>query len=134
MVGEQVNGLLTLAVIFLQLSILAVGGIAPVLPEMQRQVTEVHGYMDRQTFTTLFAMAQAAPGPNMMVSTLMACMWQVSQAPGRHNRLGRAIECPHFRNRAALAPLPGEAMAQCGASWAGSRNSRSRRLQCRFTD
>ena len=60
-----------LAVIFAQLSVLAVGGIAPVLPELQRQVTDVHGYMDRPTFAALFALAQAAPGPNMMVSTLI---------------------------------------------------------------
>ena len=60
-----------LATIFGQLSVLAIGGIAPVLPEMQRQVTEVHGYMDRPTFAALFALAQAAPGPNMMVSTLV---------------------------------------------------------------
>ncbi len=60
-----------LAAIFAQLSMLAVGGIAPVLPELQRQVTDVHGYMDRPTFAALFALAQAAPGPNMMVSTLI---------------------------------------------------------------
>ena len=60
-----------LASIFGQLSILAIGGVAPVLPELQRQVTDVHGYMDRPTFAALFALAQAAPGPNMMVSTLV---------------------------------------------------------------
>lgn len=60
-----------LVLIFSQLSVLAVGGIAPVLPEMQRQVVEVHGYMDRPTFAALFALAQAAPGPNMMISTLI---------------------------------------------------------------
>ena len=60
-----------LAAIFGQLSVLAIGGVAPVLPELQRQVTDVHGYMDRPTFAALFALAQAAPGPNMMVSTLI---------------------------------------------------------------
>ena len=60
-----------LAGIFGQLSVLAIGGVAPVLPELQRQVTDVHGYMDRPTFAALFALAQAAPGPNMMVSTLV---------------------------------------------------------------
>ena len=60
-----------LAAIFAQLSVLAIGGVAPVLPELQRQVTDVHHYMDRPTFAALFALAQAAPGPNMMVSTLI---------------------------------------------------------------
>ena len=69
-----------LAGIFAQLSILAVGGVAPVLPEMQRQVVDVRGYMDRATFADLFALAQAAPGPNMMVSTLVG--WRVAGLPG----------------------------------------------------
>ena len=71
-----VSALLDLALVFGQLSVLAVGGVAPVLPEMQRQVVDVHGYMDRPTFAALFALAQAAPGPNMMVSTLIG--WRVA--------------------------------------------------------
>ncbi len=50
---------------------LAIGGLMPVLPELQRQVVSVHGYMDRATFAALFALAQAAPGPNLMVATLI---------------------------------------------------------------
>ncbi len=61
----------TLAGIFGQISLLTIGGLAPVLPELQRQVTVVHRYMDQPTFAALFALAQAAPGPNMMVSTLI---------------------------------------------------------------
>ena len=69
-----------LAQIFGQLSVLAIGGVAPLLPEMQRQVVDVHHYMDRPTFAALFALAQAAPGPNMMVSTLIG--WHVAGVPG----------------------------------------------------
>ena len=47
---------------------------------MQRQVVDVHGYMDRPTFAALFALAQAAPGPNMMVSTLVG--WHVAGLSG----------------------------------------------------
>ena len=75
-----VNALLNLAQIFGTLSCLAVGGVAPMLPEMQRQVVDVHHYMDRTTFAALFALAQAAPGPNMMVSTLVG--WRVAGVPG----------------------------------------------------
>ena len=60
-----------LALIFAQLSLLAVGGVNSTLPEMQRQVVEVHGWMSARDFAALFALAQAGPGPNMMVSTLI---------------------------------------------------------------
>jgi chromate transporter len=72
--------LANLATIFGQLSVLAVGGVAPVLPEMQRQVVDVHAYMDRPTFAALFGLAQASPGPNMMISTLIG--WRVAGLPG----------------------------------------------------
>jgi chromate transporter len=69
-----------LASIFGELSVLAVGGVAPVLPEMQRQLVDVHHFMDRTEFAALFALAQAAPGPNMMVSTLIG--WRVAGPAG----------------------------------------------------
>lgn len=74
------GNLVWLAQIYAQISLLAVGGIASVLPEMQRQVVEVHGWMSPAEFAALYALAQAAPGPNMMVSTLVG--WRVAGAPG----------------------------------------------------
>ncbi len=71
---------LSLAEIMVQLSFLAIGGIAPVLPEMQRQVTEVHHWMTPAEFAALFALAQAAPGPNMLVTTLVG--WRVAGFAG----------------------------------------------------
>ncbi|MCR0981030.1 chromate transporter [Roseomonas populi] len=68
--------LVALAVIFTQLSLLAFGGGNTILPEMQRQVVEVHRWMSAQDFTALFALAQAAPGPNMMVVPLVG--WHVA--------------------------------------------------------
>ncbi|MCQ4159464.1 chromate transporter [Roseomonas sp. GC11] len=65
-----------LALIFAQLSLLAFGGGNTILPEMQRQVVEVHRWMSAQEFGALFALAQAAPGPNMMVVPLVG--WQVA--------------------------------------------------------
>ena len=47
-----------------------------ILPEMQRQVVEVHQWMSAQEFSALFAMAQAAPGPNMMIVPLVG--WHVA--------------------------------------------------------
>ena len=54
--------LLTLAIIFTQLSLIAFGGGNTILPEMQRQVVDIHHWMTAQEFSALFAMAQAAPG------------------------------------------------------------------------
>jgi chromate transporter len=75
-----VNTLVALAVIFTQLSLLAFGGGNTILPEMQRQVVQVHGWMSAQDFSALFALAQAAPGPNMMVVPLIG--WHVAGWPG----------------------------------------------------
>jgi chromate transporter len=68
--------LLSLAIIFSQLSLLAFGGGNTILPEMQRQVVEVHHWMPASEFSALFALAQAAPGPNLMIVTLIG--WHVA--------------------------------------------------------
>ncbi|MGL6020719.1 MAG: chromate transporter [Gibbsiella quercinecans] len=68
--------LLSLALIFTELSLMAFGGGVSILPEMQRQVVDVHHWMSAQEFSALFAMAQAAPGPNMMVVPLIG--WHVA--------------------------------------------------------
>jgi chromate transporter len=72
--------LASLAVVFTQLSLLAFGGTNSVLPEMRRQVVEVHPWLTAHEFASLFAMAQAAPGPNMLVVTLIG--WRVAALPG----------------------------------------------------
>lgn len=70
----------TLAAVFTQLSLLAFGGGTSVLGEMQRQVVDVHAWMSAQDFAALYALAQAAPGPNMLVVTLIG--WRVAGLPG----------------------------------------------------
>jgi chromate transporter len=72
--------LLSLLGIFSQLSLLAFGGGNTILPEMQRQVVDVHQWMSKADFSALFALAQAAPGPNMMIVTLIG--WHVAGWPG----------------------------------------------------
>ena len=72
--------LTALAVIFSQLSLVAFGGGNTVLPEMHRQVTEVHHWLTNADFAALFALAQAAPGPNMMVVPLIG--WHVAGLAG----------------------------------------------------
>jgi chromate transporter len=68
--------LLSMALIFSQLSLLAFGGGNSILPEMQRQVVDVQHWMSAESFTSLFALAQAAPGPNLMVVPLVG--WHIA--------------------------------------------------------
>ena len=77
---KDVSTLVSLAAVFAQLSLLAFGGTNSVLPEMQRQVVQVHPWVTAQDFAALFALAQAAPGPNMLVVTLIG--WRVAALPG----------------------------------------------------
>ena len=62
------------------LSLLAVGGAVSVLPEMHRSLVDVHGWMSGREFSDLFALAQAAPGPNVLVVSLFG--WQVAGMAG----------------------------------------------------
>ena len=64
---------------FATLSLLAIGGANAVLPEMHRQLVEIHGWLDDATFTQLFALAQAAPGPNILAASIMG--WRIA-GPG----------------------------------------------------
>ena len=66
---------------FLLLSFLAIGGTPTVLPDMHRYVVEVHHWMSSAQFAALYALAQVAPGPNVMYIPLIG--WQVA--------LGRAL-------------------------------------------
>lgn len=72
--------LIQLALVFAQLSLLAFGGANAVIPEMQRQVVDVHHWMSAHHFAALYALAQAAPGPNMMVVSLIG--WHVAGLAG----------------------------------------------------
>lgn len=72
--------LLSLALVFTQLSLLAFGGGNAILPEMQHQVVEVHQWLSASEFSAMFAMAQAAPGPNMMIVPLVG--WHVAGPAG----------------------------------------------------
>ncbi len=72
--------LVELALLFGQLSLLMFGGGPTILPEMQRQVTEVHAWVTPREFAALFALAQASPGPNMLVVALIG--WRVAGVAG----------------------------------------------------
>jgi chromate transporter len=60
-----------MAVHFAGLSLLAVGGANAVVPEMHRQAVDVAHWMTDRQFADLFAIAQVAPGPNVIIVTLI---------------------------------------------------------------
>jgi chromate transporter len=63
---------LTLLIIqLLFLSSVAVGGFITTVPDLHRFVVDAHGWMTDSTFVTLFALAQASPGPNIIIVTLV---------------------------------------------------------------
>jgi chromate transporter len=75
------NGILwQLATGFAALSLVAVGGGIAVVPEMHRLTVEVHRWLTDAQFAQLFALAQAAPGPNVLVVGLIG--WQVAGLAG----------------------------------------------------
>ncbi|HEY6896074.1 MAG TPA: chromate transporter [Rhodocyclaceae bacterium] len=60
-----------LALRFLLLSLMAFGGGNATLPEMHRVVVEQYHWLSDTAFSELFAVAQAAPGPNVLIVALI---------------------------------------------------------------
>ncbi len=72
--------LLEIAAYFCVLSVFSVGGLPSVMPEMQRYVVEVKEWMSPAEFMQAFAVGQAAPGPNMLVTSLVG--WHLAGLTG----------------------------------------------------
>ena len=71
---------LSLFLTFCLLSVLAVGGANAMLPEMHRILVVQRALLDNATFSQLYALAQAAPGPNILVASLMG--WRIAGVQG----------------------------------------------------
>ncbi|MCC6175122.1 MAG: chromate transporter [Chloroflexi bacterium] len=74
------NALVDLVLLFARLSLVAVGGMNSILPEVHRQVVDVHAWMTDADFAAMVALAQASPGPNGLVSALIG--WRVAGLAG----------------------------------------------------
>jgi chromate transporter len=61
---------------FLLLSLLAVGGAITTAPDMHRYIVVDHGWISDAQFTTSIAIAQAAPGPNILFVAVLG--WNVA--------------------------------------------------------
>ena len=78
--------LIELGLYFGLLSLISVGGIPSVLPEMQRYVVDVRGWATADDFIQMFAIGQAAPGPNVLIAGLIG--WKVAGFAGAFVALG----------------------------------------------
>lgn len=72
--------LLGLAGHFALLSLLAVGGAITTASDMQRYVVAEHGWISDAQFSASIAIAQAAPGPNVLFVAVIG--WNVAGLPG----------------------------------------------------
>jgi chromate transporter len=78
--------LVELGLYFALLSLISVGGIPSVLPEMQRYVVDVRNWASADDFIQMFAIGQAAPGPNVLIAGLIG--WKVAGVAGAFVALG----------------------------------------------
>ena len=72
--------LIQIARVFAALSLVSIGGVNAVLPEIRRQVVDVQGWMNDAAFANLFAISHAAPGPNIIMVSLIG--WQLAGLAG----------------------------------------------------
>jgi chromate transporter len=72
--------LIDIAKVFAVLSLVSIGGANATLPEIRRQVVDVHAWMTDGGFADAFAISHAAPGPNIIMVSLIG--WQVAGLAG----------------------------------------------------
>ncbi|MFB9245577.1 chromate transporter [Massilia antarctica] len=65
---------------YLMLSLMSVGGAISTTSEMHRYLVEQHHWLTQAQFNDTIALAQAAPGPNVLFVALMG--WQVGMNAG----------------------------------------------------
>jgi chromate transporter len=65
---------------FLLLSLLSIGGAITTAPDMHRYLAKEHGWISDLDFTASVAIAQAAPGPNVLFVAVLG--WNVAGALG----------------------------------------------------
>ena len=71
---------LDLFIHFLSLSLLAVGGAITTAPDMHRYLVDQRHWLTEGQFTSSIALAQAAPGPNVLFVALMG--WNIGLNAG----------------------------------------------------
>ncbi len=96
---------------FLLLSLLSVGGAITTAPEMHRYLVDQQQWLDETQFTGSIALAQAAPGPNVLFIALIG--WNIGlNAGGTLSALLAALLCM------AGILLPSTTLVYLAARWA----------------
>jgi chromate transporter len=98
--------LLALFAHFLMLSLLAIGGAISTAPDMHRYVVGQQHWLTDAQFTGSIALAQAAPGPNVLFVAVMG--YNVAGLPGAAATLGGML-------------LPSTTVALWAARWGRDR-------------
>lgn len=76
----NIAGLLVLAISFATTALVSFGGILVMVPEIHRQAVELYGWVSDAEFASSFAVSQMAPGPNIMLMSLVG--WRAFGAAG----------------------------------------------------
>jgi chromate transporter len=91
---------------FLVLSLLAIGGAITTAPDMHRYVVAEHHWIDDVQFSASIAIAQAAPGPNVLFVAVIG--WNVAGPAGALATMAGTL-------------LPSTALTLVAARWGASR-------------
>ena len=91
---------------FLVLSLLAVGGVITTAPGMHRYVVVEHAWISDAQFTASIAIAQAAPGPNVLFVAVIG--WNVAGPLGAIATMAGIL-------------LPSTALSLCTSRWGAKR-------------
>jgi chromate transporter len=78
--GTDGGVLVSLFLHFAMLSLLAIGGAITTAPDMQRYVVGEQGWLSDAMFTASVAIAQAAPGPNVLFVAVVG--WNIAGLAG----------------------------------------------------
>ena len=76
----RLPSILELFLYFAGLSLIAIGGANVVIPDMHRHIVEVQHWMSGTEFVALAALSQAAPGPNVLIVSLIG--WKLAGLAG----------------------------------------------------
>lgn len=99
---------------YLMLSLMSVGGAISTTAEMHRFLVEQHGWLTQAQFNESIAIAQAAPGPNVLFVALMG--WSVGMNAG-----STAAACLGVLVTMVGIMLPSTTLTYMAARW-GHRN------------
>lgn len=117
---------LNLFVYYLSLSLLAVGGAISLAPDMQRYLVERNGWLTDVQFSASIAIAQAAPGPNVLFIALLG--WNVGLNAGGAGTGGWALGLLGAALCMLGTMLPSATLTWLATRWA-QRNSERRAVR-----